>query len=232
MRIVIIFFSEYQKLLCLTINVATGHTLSTGKAKSAEIRGWRGRHKLFLLYSPLLKYTPGGCICIFFSTDGKNESWNHCIYKQIKALGAALYPQRSPLQLCSLSLSLYVAKLTVKVWGRKSHVVWVSLIFPSNGGNSTAPQQSVIKTLFSPSVYCKPEGSGPNSAALWEIRDPGTRTRSSQGRFLPYEIWANLGITKALELLPHPPCSPGKVMNIRSHWSSPSLRSHPSVSLL
>lgn len=168
-----------------------------------------------------------------FSTDGKNESWNHCIYKQIKALDAALYPQRSPLQLCSLSLSLYVAKSTLKIWGRKSHIVWVSLIFPSNGGNSTAPQQSLIKTLFSPSMYCKPEGSQTQLCCTLRNQRSWNKDQVLPGQVLA--LW-NLNQFRHNEssgvATPHPPYSPGKMMCIHSHWSSSSLCPHPSVNLL
>lgn len=42
-----------------------------------------------------------------------------------------------------------------------------------------APQEPVIKTLFSPSEYFQSEGRGPSSATLQDVRDPGARARCS-----------------------------------------------------
>lgn len=179
----------------------------TRRAKGREIRSWRWKHKLSLLYAPL--HTLPWLVRVSFATDYKNESWNHWTYKPAKSLDTALQPQGSPQQPCVLcpgqQLCLWAAEPSVKVCregtcpGEGSHTVGLSLIFPSNGNKSTA--HPVIETLFSPSGYYQPNRCGPKSpAALQDVRD--LRARTSLG-ISPWGIRAILGRTKTLGFLPN-----------------------------
>lgn len=113
----------------------------------------------------------------------------------------------------------------VRARGGGSYAIWSSLIFFSNDDSSTAPQQPMIKTLFSPSRYYQPKGCGPNSsAALQDVRDPRARTRSSLGRFSPWGIWAVVGRTKALGFLPQ--------LTLQATWCTPLPDIHIYIDLL
>lgn len=111
-----------------------------------------------------------------------------------------------------------------RAWGRRSHTVWVPLFFLSDGGSSMAPQQPVIKTLFSPSAYFQSEGHESSSAALQDVRDPRTRARSSQGRFSPWGIWDILNRMKALGLL--------SSLTLQAKWCTPIPDMHINIDLL